>query len=128
MGSATYEYILNNSDSWPYEGPSWVFTTRELPVPDGADIRFTQAPVAEVHAEMAAAAGARNVWIVGGGALAQAFLGAGLLDEIHVTIVPSVLGEGTPALPEPMLARLEPTAIRPFANGMIEVRYAVAPS
>ena len=83
MGSTTYEYVLENSETWPYEGPAWIFTTREWPVAEGGDIRFTQAPVAEVHGEMAEAAGDRDVWIVGGGGLAQEFHAEGLLDEVH---------------------------------------------
>ncbi len=98
MGSATYEFILAESrPRWPYEGrPSWVFTSRELPVPDGADVRFASGPVRRVYDEMRAAAGGRNVWVVGGGKLAMQFADEDLLDELHVTVVPVVLGRGIP--------------------------------
>lgn len=43
MGSGTYEWILEHADGWPYpELPSWVFTSRDLPVPAGADVRFAR--------------------------------------------------------------------------------------
>jgi hypothetical protein len=47
MGSATYEFILQEEgERWRYDRrPSWVFTSRELPVPEGADIRFASGPV-----------------------------------------------------------------------------------
>lgn len=75
MGSATYEFILaEEHERWPYEGtPSWVFSSRELPVPAGADVRFARGAVGPVHEEMRTAAGERNVWIVGGGNLAMQF-------------------------------------------------------
>ena len=45
---------------------------------------------------MSAAAGDGVLWIVGGGNVASQFADAGLLDELHVTVVPVVLGEGKP--------------------------------
>ena len=57
MGSATYEFVLGVG-SWPYEGlPTWVFTSRELPAMEGADIRFASGDVAPHHAELTAARG-----------------------------------------------------------------------
>ena len=53
MGSTTYQWVLDNhislgtesSHPWPYSEPSWVFTTRDLPKIDGADIRFVRGHV-----------------------------------------------------------------------------------
>ncbi|WP_446513502.1 dihydrofolate reductase family protein, partial [Photobacterium sp. DNB22_13_2] len=84
---------------WPYAQPAWVFTSRKLPVVEGADVRFVQGDVALVHQQMRAAANGKNVWIVGGGELAGQFLDRGLLDELIVQIVPVVLGSGLPLLP-----------------------------
>jgi dihydrofolate reductase len=125
MGSATYEFILAHERArWPYEGmPSWVFTSRTLPVPDGADVRFASGPVRPVHEEMRTVAGERNVWIVGGGDVAMQFADEDLLDELHVTIVPVVLGEGIPTFPRRLRQRLRLTGTRAFRNGMVELRY-----
>jgi len=100
MGASTYEWILRHDEGpWPYEQPSWVFTHRDLPVREGGDLRFTHAPVAEVHAEIRAAAGDRNIWLVGGGELVGEFLDADLLDELIVSVTPVILGRGAPLLP-----------------------------
>ncbi len=48
---------------------------------------------------MTAAAGGKNVWVVGGGDLAAQFADAGLLDEVLVTIAPVTLGAGAPLFP-----------------------------
>jgi len=127
MGSATYEFILAEEQGrWPYEGtPCWVLTSRELPVPDGADVRFASGPVAPVHDQLRAAAGERNVWIVGGGGLASDFAEAGLLDELLLTIVPVVRGDGLPAFARRLGRGLRLTGTRPFSNGMTELRYGV---
>jgi dihydrofolate reductase len=124
MGSATYEFILAEGDRWPYEGtPSWVFSSRDLPVEEGRDIRLVKGPVRPVHEEMLAAAGDQNVWIVGGGDLAMQFADQDLLDELLVTIVPVVLGAGIPTLPSRLRQRLRLTGTRAFRNGMVELRY-----
>ena len=127
MGSATYEWILGHASEWPYAGkPTWVFTSRdELEIPDGADVRFVSGEVGPLVGEMIAAAGERDLWVVGGGALAADFARAGRLDEIIVTVVPVVLGSGKPLFGGPLERTLHLTGCRPFTNGMVELRYAV---
>lgn len=101
MGASTYEFILaEEHDHWPYEGrTTWVFTHRDLPRFEGADIVFTHDEVAVVHTEMVASAGERNVWLVGGGDLVAQFAERGLLDEIVLAVAPVTLGGGAPLLP-----------------------------
>ncbi|WP_246999328.1 dihydrofolate reductase family protein [Halosolutus gelatinilyticus] len=105
MGSTTYEWLvehenlLENPETWPYEVPAWVFSSRELPAVDGADVRFVQGDVEPVHAEMVTAADGENVWLVGGGDLVGQFHDRGLLDEIILTVAPVTLASGAPLLP-----------------------------
>jgi len=116
-GSTTYEWVLAESDilahpeKWrDFHGdrPTFVFTTRELPVPAGADVRFVSGPVADVVPQLRAAAGDQDIWVVGGGDLAGQFLDAGVLDEIAVSIAPVLLTGGAPLLPR----RLESDRLR----------------
>lgn len=127
MGSKTYEFILGEASGWPYAGrPSWVFTRRELSSLD-PEIRFAQGDVSRVHAAMTEAAGDRNVWLVGGGDLVSQFASLGLLDELILTVVPVVLGEGLPLFAGRIDEPLRLTAAQPFTNGMVELRYDLTP-
>lgn len=100
MGASTYEWVLRHEHgAWGYAQPTWVVTHRELPVPEGADVRFAQGDVSAVHVAMTRAAGGRDLWVVGGGDLAGQFADAGLLDEVWVQYAPVTLGEGAPLLP-----------------------------
>jgi dihydrofolate reductase len=120
MGSSTYEFILGHD--WPYgDRPSWVLTTRDLPDTEGADIRFHNGPVADIHDEMVAAAGDRNLWVVGGGPVASDLVDAGLLDELLLTVVPIVLGSGKPLFSRPIERPMTLHGTRPYANGMVEL-------
>lgn len=118
-GSSTYEWVLREEDllahpeKWPvYYGarPMVVFTTRDLPVPAGADVRFVRGAVADVLPLLRDLAGgdAGDVWVVGGGDLAGQFLDAGALDEIQLSVAPAALTGGAPVLPR----RLGPDRLR----------------
>ena len=103
MGATTYEWVRQHlartGEGWSYEQPTWVFTHRELPPIEGADVRFTAGDVRPVHAQMTAAANGRDLWVVGGGDLAGQFAEAGLLDEVCVQLAPVTLGTGRPVFP-----------------------------
>src|SRR4051812_17901013 len=130
MGAATYDFLLADADlHWPYEGiPTWVVTHRELPVVAGADITFFAGDIAQLDAELRAAAGDRDVWVVGGGSVASQFADAGLLDELHVTIMPILVGAGNPLLPVAQVGSpLELLRTTPFDGGAVEHVYRLTP-
>ncbi len=126
MGATTYEWVRarieNGSEKWSYPMPTAVFTHRDLAVIDGADVRFVRGDVRDVHADLAAAAGEKDVWVVGGGDLAGQVADAGLLDEIVVSIAPVTLGAGRPLFPRRYALR----TLEVGRNGAFAcVRYAV---
>jgi dihydrofolate reductase len=134
MGSATYEWLLRNADAvtaqagspWPYTQPAWVFTHRSLPLIPGADIRFAAGDVRPIHAEMRAAAGEKNIWLVGGGELVGQFHDAGLLDELIVQIGAATLVSGKPTFPRRVSGEtLRLTTVRQMGPRFVEVRYDV---
>lgn len=126
MGAATYDWMLRHAGAWPYTQPAWVFTHRELPRAEGADLRFVHGDVQPVHAAMQAAAGGRNLWIVGGGDLAGQFCDAGLLDEIIVQVGSVTLARGKPLFPRRLTAPpLKLVAARLIGSGFAELRYEV---
>lgn len=134
MGSTTYEWMLRHADkvaletgtAWPYTQPVWIFSRRELPAIDGANIHFVGGDVRPVHAEMMKAAGSRNIWIVGGGDLAGQFYDAGLLDEIIVQVGSVTLGRGKPLFPRCLVTPpLTLVSVQQFGPGFAELRYQV---
>jgi dihydrofolate reductase len=62
---------------------------------------------------------------IGGPALAAAAFEAGLVDDLHLLLVPVVVGAGTRALPERRLD-LELVGERRFGNGTVHVHYRPA--
>lgn len=116
-GSTTYEWLLAEEDVLAHperwrafhgDRPTFVFTSRDLPVPDGADVRFVSGPVEQALPAIREAAGDGDVWVVGGGDLAGQFLDVGALDEIALSVAPVALTGGAPLLPR----RLESDRLR----------------
>lgn len=134
MGASTYEWLLRHAGQvvaetgapWPYTQPAWVFTHRRYPGVEGADIRFVKGDVRPVHRAMRAAAGEKNLWIVGGGDLAGQFHDAGLLDELIIQIGSVTLGTGKPVLPRRILSpALRLVTVRRLGDSMAELRYEI---
>lgn len=108
VGATTYEWVLAHADllgdsaTWEqYFGtrPLFVFTHRDLPVPEGADVRLVGGAVADQLPALREAAGDGVLWVQGGGDLAGQFDDAGALDEIVLSIAPVALPAGRPLLP-----------------------------
>jgi dihydrofolate reductase len=132
MGSATYEFVLGElaeGGEWSYKGkPTWVLSSRDLPKPGGeeVDVRIVNAKVPDLYDEMIAAAGERSLWVVGGGNVASQFADASLLDELLVTVVPVVLGEGKPLFDRRLPGGpMQLAGTRTFDSGMVELRYEI---
>ena len=134
MGSSTYEWMLRHAQAvssqagsaWPYTQPTWIFSSRSLPAIPGANLHFVRGDVRPVHAAMRAAAGGRNLWVVGGGDLAGQFHDAGLLDEIIVQMGSVTLGKGKPIFPRRLTSPpLVLTSARQIGPGFAELRYTL---
>lgn len=134
-GSTTYEWVLRETDlltnptRWQEfygQRPTFVFTSRQLPVPAGADVRCLSGSVLDALPALRAAAAGRDVWVVGGGDLAGQFADAGALDKAIFTIAPATLAGGAPLFPRRVgaerLALLKAERIGQF----VELTYTLA--
>lgn len=137
MGSTTYAWVLAESD--PLAHPErWsesflgkdrvlVFSSRDLPVPEGADVRVLSGPVRDHLPAIEEAAAGGDVWVVGGGDLAGQFLDAGRLDTIVVAVAPATLVAGKPLLPRDVPPeRLELESVEQVGQFAM-LRYRVRP-
>jgi dihydrofolate reductase len=130
MGSTTYEWIYDHQikgtpNPWPYQVPTWVFTTRQLPVIPNADVRFVRGDVKPVHREMAAQAAGKNIWIMGGGELAGKFYDQGLLNELILQIAPMTLNGGAPLFPRTTQPPLKLLSTQTYGGIFVEVHYEI---
>lgn len=86
-------------DNPPYHNPVFVLTHHPRPAIEmkgGTTFHFVDAGPAEVLARAREAADGLDVRVSGGPTTVRQFLDAGLIDYLHVVIVPIVLGRGEP--------------------------------
>ncbi|HLS24528.1 MAG TPA: dihydrofolate reductase family protein [Beutenbergiaceae bacterium] len=84
-------------DNPPFGVPVFVLTHQPRPsiaMAGGTTFHFRDADPLEVLREATTAAGGKDVRIGGGATTARTYLQAGLVDELHVAIVPILLGRG----------------------------------
>jgi dihydrofolate reductase len=81
----------------PFHTPTFVLTHRTLPsieMEGGTTFHFIDAPPAEALAAARQAARGQDVRIGGGPTVVRSFLAEGLVDQMHVVVVPILLGRG----------------------------------
>ena len=93
MGRRTYDTVLGFGGDWPYgDTPVLVATSRALE-PAQPTVRAVSGSIDELLDEALRAAAGRDVYVDGGNLVQQA-LAAGRVQELVVTIVPVLLGQG----------------------------------
>lgn len=96
MGRTTFEIVCNFDMEWPYQKPVFVLSTTLNSLADkyknkAVLIKGSLTEILEqIHAK-----GYYNLYIDGGKTI-QNFLKADLIDEITITTIPYLLGEGIP--------------------------------
>ena len=123
MGWKTYYQVTTelSPEAWVYSGfITYVFTHREAR--SGENIRFVDCDPAQFVEEPKAQDG-KNIWICGGAELVQQLLRADVIDRFHISVIPTLLGEGIRLFGTFQGERkLRLTEIR-NDNGVVEVVY-----
>ncbi len=124
IGRNTYETALSFTD-WPYAGKRcFVLTHREAPSRHGEQF-FSGEPSALV--EQLGLTGAQRLY-VDGGSVIRHFLAHQLIDDMTISVVPTLLGRGIPLfgdeVPEQRLALEHCQA---YPSGLVQLRYGRQP-
>lgn len=127
MGSRTYQHALDLSAKygWAYgDTPTIVLTSRELPA-ERKNITFYSGDLRELVQERLDAS-FRKVWVVGGSQTAKAFMDANLVHEVRMSVLPIVLGGGTPFFGQTKREHpLHLKDVTAFRSGMVELCYEI---
>jgi dihydrofolate reductase len=127
MGSRTYEHALELSKSygWVYgDVPTIVVTHRNLPV-ERPNIEIFSGDLHRLVNERLKP-NYKSVWVVGGAMLAKDFIRLKLADEIRLSVLPVILGEGTlffDQLGQEQALHLKD--VTAYKSGMVELWYEI---
>jgi dihydrofolate reductase len=121
VGRATWE-VVGGFREWPYGAKRVVVLTHRPAVGTHGE-RFLAGSPAELLATLERD-GAQAIY-VDGGATVSSFLAAGLLDELTISVIPIVLGDGIRLFPgrDQPERELRLVASRTFASGLVQLRY-----
>jgi dihydrofolate reductase len=124
MGRKTFEKVCSFDCDWPYSKPVFVLSNSMKSIPEGYEGKAEpiKGSLSEVIDKIQQR-GYKHLYI-DGGVTVQSFLKEDLIDEIIITIIPTLLGGGTPLfgeLSEQM--EFEHVKTEVFLNAMVQNHY-----
>ncbi len=123
MGRKTLDVALKMGGSFGPSLPTYVFS-RSKPPGEREGVVFTKESPAAFIRKLRKRPG-KNIWLMGGGGLAREFLAADLVDELHLGVVPVLLGEGIPLFPAGFPQRdFALIENKTYSRGLIALKYA----
>jgi dihydrofolate reductase len=124
MGRKTYE-VAERSGGGAYPGVKNYVFSRTLKKIDNPEIELVNDDAAGFVAALKKAKG-KGICVMGGGVLASALFGAGLIDEVGLNIHPVILGAGIPMFPRiQKQIDLEMIRSQPLTGGCLYALYRI---
>lgn len=127
MGRITYEFVLSTG-FWPYSDKRVIILSNTLKkisetLPESVELK--SGPPDEIYSELKNA-GAKHLYIDGGKTI-QSFLDAELIDEMCITRVPVLLGDGIPLFGEiRSKMNVHHVKTQSYPNGFVQSRYRLS--
>jgi dihydrofolate reductase len=100
MGRKTFEVTSQHADAMSMFGSSEVIVfSKTLKTVPHANVRVVSSPPDVTIRELKSKEG-KDIWLFGGGVLFRSLSDAGLVDTVEVAIMPVLLAQGVPVLPD----------------------------
>lgn len=130
-GRKTYEMALSFQEkgiagsAFDTSVKNYVFTST-LPssaAPNG--VQFVNEPIKAFAARLRAKKG-KDIWMMGGAGIIASFLDEGEIDELILSVIPTLIGEGIPLIaPRHRTVPLKLISSTKFTDGVVNLRYSV---
>lgn len=123
MGNKTYQQVLGFDMPFPYADKENFVFTRQKGLEPTEHVQFVSENIISFIQSLKEKPG-KNIWLIGGGQLNTVLLNHDLIDEMILTVLPIVLGEGIPLFggkPEEQIFNLLNHQV--FDNGFVQLTY-----
>ncbi|HEY8932549.1 MAG TPA: dihydrofolate reductase family protein [Rariglobus sp.] len=128
MGRKTYDQSLALGP-WPYGDRRCIVFSATRGGTRDARAEFIDCDIASCVRELKAEPGDGVIWLMGGAEIIAACLAGGVVDEIILTTVPVLLGEGIRLFPETgWTTGLSLRHVQSYADGLVQHTYTLAPA
>jgi dihydrofolate reductase len=123
LGQRTYDQLVTelSPEEWPYEGKETLVHT-STPLPPKESLHPKLSVDKEELAKLRDSAD-KDLWLVGGAHLLNAFLEEDLVDELILTVIPELLGEGIPLFLPGFPAKIFDLQSVRWADHLVELHY-----
>jgi dihydrofolate reductase len=123
LGRKTYQAAVKMGGSFAGYRMKFYVMSHSLQPGERDGLVFTNASPAALAREVRTRRG-KHIWLMGGGELAREFLKADLVDELHLGVVPTLLGEGIPIFPSGFPQRdFALVENKSYSKGLIALTY-----
>lgn len=126
MGRRTFEAAQSMGGGGAMPGVSTIVVSQTLRQDDFPDLTVLSKDVGKTVGRLREGSG-KDIWLFGGGVLFRSLLDLGLVDAIEVGVIPVLLGQGVPLLPERSdRTKLKLLKSRAYdATGTVGLEYAI---
>ena len=126
MGRRTFDVVKGFGGEWPY-GSTPVLIATSRPIADGPETASTcSGDIRQLCEKARQAAGVRNVYLDGGQIISQA-LDADCIDEMILTVVPVLLGQGVRLYQGSQLQRFNAAYLGRIGK-MLQIKFTKSPA
>ncbi len=123
LGYTTYNQIVTELASvWPYKGKkSYVITHKKIA--DQEEIKFTDKNIKDLIEELKQVT-TKNIWVCGGASIVNQLLNYNLIDELKISVIPIILGDGISLFKNNKKTNLKLDSTISY-NGIVDLNYSI---
>ncbi|MFK7969294.1 MAG: dihydrofolate reductase family protein [Bacteroidia bacterium] len=123
QGNSTYQQILGWDIDFPYADKENYVLTSNADAVDTEYVRFVRSDHSNFIKNLKETEG-DDIWLIGGGGANTSLLNAGLIDEIHIHVMPIILSDGIALFSAfPKETSLQLIDSKSYPSGVVEMRY-----
>ncbi|PXX22486.1 dihydrofolate reductase family protein [Arenibacter sp. ARW7G5Y1] len=124
IGRKTYDYVVKEIGASHYDnGKRDVYVVTRTERPDSGRIKFYSGSLVELIAKLKSEKG-KDIYCDGGAEVVNELLKNDLIDELTISIVPILVGNGTRLFKEERPEQLlEFVSVKTFETGLIQLHY-----
>ncbi len=122
IGRKTYDWVMKQVPEFPHAHLNTYVITRN-PLPNQGNIQFYNGEITELVAQLKTQYG-KNIFCDGGAEIVQLLLKADLIDELIISIIPVLVGDGIRLFKDgrPEL-NIELINVKHFVKGLVQLHY-----
>ena len=124
LGKRTYDWVMAQVNEFPHQGKETYVLTREKLNPIGT-VQFYSGDLSDLISTLKSKSG-KHIFVDGGAQTVHRFLKEGLLDEIIISFIPILLGEGIRLFQEGFSEqKLKLIESKNYPSGLVQVHYQI---